>query len=251
MKKILIIVIIVIIVLAIFLITRSKKDYKRDDYKRSSHNEHKEKSHNTYKSKDTFEVKGFSKGYDGDFNKKAVEAANKKYSKVTLNTKYSVKGSSNIQGATNCEYVRDIDGDTLVAKVNGKNETIRFYGIDTPEDVNPRIHCIEPYSIQAKDFVESKLKSGQTIKILFNDEKGKYGRSVGTIYYKNNNKWYSLNEALVANGLARVAYLNQNNKTINTNDLYTAQDNARSQKLNIWSIDGYTTRYGFNLAIFK
>lgn len=248
MRKILIIII-AIIGIIIFIKNKNKFDNNSNSSK-NQHNNHHKTSHDS-QGKDSFHVDGFSKGLDGDFNKKAVEAANRKYSKVTLNSHYKVKGIENIHGATNCEYVRDIDGDTLVARVNGQNESIRFYGIDTPEEVNPKINCIEPYSVQAKDFVESKLKSGQTIKILFNAEKGKYGRMVGTIYYKKNKYWYSLNEELVANGLARVAYLKQNNQTIDTSDLYSAQDSARSQKLNIWNIDGYVTRYGYNLAIFK
>ncbi|MGL4761059.1 MAG: thermonuclease family protein [Sarcina sp.] len=87
--------------------------------------------------------------------------------------------------------------------------------------------------------------------MLFNDSKGKYGREVGTIFYENNRKWYNLNEEEVANGLARIAYLEKNNETVNVKQYYKAEDSAKSQKLNIWSIPGYVTSYGYNLAIFK
>ncbi|EDT15784.1 TPA: hypothetical protein I9080_002120 [Clostridium perfringens] len=193
----------------------------------------------------------FDKGYDGKYNKAAVEDANKKHSKVILNKEFKVYGKENVDGATECKYIRDIDGDTIVVDLNGKKTTVRFFGVDTPEDVNPKIHCIEPYSVQAKDYVESKLQSGEIIKILFNDSKGKYGRSVGTIYYEENGKWYDLNEEEVANGLARIAYLDQNNTNIDTKELYAAEESAKNQKLNIWSIDGYATSRGYNLAVFN
>ncbi|HHQ4326832.1 TPA: thermonuclease family protein [Clostridium perfringens] len=193
----------------------------------------------------------FDKGYDGKYNKAAVERATKEHSKIVLNDNFEVYGKENVKGATDCKYIRDVDGDTIIVDVGGKKTTVRFFGVDTPEDVNPKIKCIEPYSVQAKDYVESKLQSGETIKVLFNDNKGKYGRSVGTIYYEENGKWYDLNEEEVANGLARIAYLDKNNNNIDTRALYAAEDSAKKQKLNIWSIDGYVTNRGYNLAIFK
>ncbi|WP_297523091.1 thermonuclease family protein [uncultured Clostridium sp.] len=246
---------------------RAKENYNNQSYSQQSnqgdknYSNHKENTNynnmdhkESHKSNNKYsEVDGvpFNKGYNNDYDKAAVEKANKEHSKVTLNNEFRVEGVENVRGATNCKYIRDIDGDTLVANVNGEKKTIRFFGVDTAEDVNPKIHCIEPYSIQGKEYVESKLEAGDNIKILFNESKGKYGREVGTIFYENNGKWYNLNEEEVANGLARIAYLNKNNATVNVNEYYKAEDSAKSQKLNIWSIPGYVTRYGYNLAIFK
>src|SRR3989338_678071 len=34
--------------------------------------------------------------------------------------------------------IKVVDGDTIVVEINGKNETIRLIGLDTPETVDPR-----------------------------------------------------------------------------------------------------------------
>ena len=41
-------------------------------------------------------------------------------------------------GRTNATVVRVVDGDTIVADVDGRQERVRFIGIDTPESVKPR-----------------------------------------------------------------------------------------------------------------
>lgn len=56
--------------------------------------------------------------------------------------------------------VKVIDGDTIAVSINGKNETVRVMGIDTPEVVDPRktIECL------------GKEASGKA-KIVFEDER--------------------------------------------------------------------------------
>lgn len=235
----------------------NKNINKATHHSKYTSSEYKDNDHSDKYS--TVDGVSFNKGYDGNYNRAAVEKANKEYSKVTLNKEFQVDGKRSVEGAVNCTYVRDVDGDTLIFRKQnsegqaiGKNTSMRFWGIDTPEDVNPKLKkLIEPFSLQSVEYVKSKLKEGSTIKILFNKSKGKYGRDVGTVYYENNGEWYNLNLEEVANGLARIAYLKQNNSTIDTKEYYKAENSAKEQKLNIWSIQGYTTKLGYNLAIFK
>ncbi|MGL5415827.1 MAG: thermonuclease family protein [Clostridium sp.] len=165
--------------------------------------------------------------------------------KVTYNEKFKVKGVRSVDGIK-ATYLRDVDGDTIMAKVNNKEEKVRFLMMDTPETVKKGTP-VEPYGPQAKEFVKSKLSEGEQILLVTGrDEQDKYGRFLAYVYYKEGGEWYNLNEELVANGLARVAYVyDKKDKLLNL--MYSAEESAQEQKLNIWSIPNYVTNKGYNL----
>ncbi len=103
------------------------------------------------------------------------------------------------------------DGDTIRCDIDLgfsvwlKKQTIRLYGIDTPEIRGEE----RPDGLVAKDFVKSKLPAGSTILIeTFQDKKGKYGRWLANIYYGTSQEEpVCLNEELVNEGYAeRVVY---------------------------------------------
>ena len=52
--------------------------------------------------------------------------------------------------------IRVIDGDTIKVEYNGKSETIRLIGVDTPETVHPR-KPVEPYGKEATVFTRNLL----------------------------------------------------------------------------------------------
>ena len=95
-----------------------------------------------------------------------------------------------------------IDGDTARFIVNGKEEKVRFLGIDTPESTN----YIEDYGVEASNYTCNMLKNANDIYIEFdnNSEKyDKYDRLLGYVFVDNNN----LGELLLSNGLAEVKYI--------------------------------------------
>ena len=49
--------------------------------------------------------------------------------------------------------LRCVDGDTIVIELNGKEETIRLCGVDTPETVHPS-KPVEPGGVEASDFTK-------------------------------------------------------------------------------------------------
>ena len=123
-----------------------------------------------------------------------------------------------------------IDGDT--ASFNYKDEVIkvRFLAIDTPELKDDSKRIIK-YGNEAKDFTCEKLKRAKKITIEFdnnNDITDKYGRYLGWIFVDDN----LLQEEIVKNGYAKVAYLYGDYKYTDT--LLKAEKNAKSKKLNIW-----------------
>ncbi len=58
-----------------------------------------------------------------------------------------------------------------------------------------------------------------------------------------------LNEKLISNGYARVGYIYSQKRHLD--DLYKAQDYAKSHKLNIWSVDGYVTDNGYDVDAYN
>jgi len=109
----------------------------------------------------------------------------------------------------NCKIVRVIDGDSILIDIDLgfshwiHNESIRLYGIDTPE-CRTRDAEEKAAGLLAKEFVEEALHVGGTYR-LQTKEKGKFGRYLGTIYLTEET---SINAALVKERLA-VPYFGQ------------------------------------------
>lgn len=134
------------------------------------------------------------------------------------------------------------DGDTIsVKRPNGEIESARLLLIDTPESVHPT-KPVQPFGIEASDYVKSMLKKGREIEIeIGNPEKDKYGRLLVYVWIDNVN----LNQHLIEKGYARVAYVYPPN-TKYLEEFQQAEDRARESMLGIWSISDYVTDKGFN-----
>jgi len=79
------------------------------------------------------------------------------------------------------QVTRVVDGDTIHAMVNGKDEAIRLIGVDTPETVKPNAP-IEPYGPEASSFTKAQL-TGKTIWIEMDvQERDKYGRMLAYVW---------------------------------------------------------------------
>jgi len=109
----------------------------------------------------------------------------------------------------NCKIVRVIDGDSIIIDIDLgfshwiHGESIRLYGVDTPE-CRTRDAEEKAAGLLAKEFVEEALHVGGTYR-LQTKEKGKFGRYLGTIYLTEET---SINAALVKERLA-VPYFGQ------------------------------------------
>ncbi|SFV03200.1 thermonuclease family protein [Alicyclobacillus macrosporangiidus] len=142
---------------------------------------------------------------------------------------------------------RNVDGDTLhVILPNGKEATVRMLLIDTPETVDPD-KPVEPYGPQASAFAKQKLPVGKHVFLeegVPGSQTDKYGRLLAYVYITPTDMY---NEDVVRAGLARVAYVYEPN-TQHLAALRRDEAYAKSQKLGIWSIPGYVTDDGYNLA---
>lgn len=131
-----------------------------------------------------------------------------------------------------------IDGDTARFIINGKEEKVRFLGIDTPESTNIQ----EEYGKEASNYTCDMLKSTDNIYLEYDinsDKRDKYNRVLGWIFVDNNN----LSELLLSKGYAEVKYIYGNYKYIE--DLCIAQYKAYKEKLGIWNISNYRYEEGY------
>ena len=135
------------------------------------------------------------------------------------------------------ELVSCIDGDTAKFLIDGKEEKVRFLGIDTPESTN----YVETYGKEASEYTCNLLKNANEIYLEYDvnsDKRDKYNRVLAWIFVDNNN----LSELLLSSGYAEVKYIYGDYKYID--DLCNAQDNAYRNNLGIWSI-GYNYKNNY------
>lgn len=123
------------------------------------------------------------------------------------------------------EIIKITDGDTFVMDIDLgmsvwlRNQTIRLYGIDTPEVFGIKKGSQEwQKGMEASDFVKKHIKTGEKVIIqTHKDEKGKYGRLLGEIFVnselfesdnisskirKINSNYVCINDILVEKGFA-------------------------------------------------
>ena len=101
--------------------------------------------------------------------------------------------------------VRVVDGDTIVARVDGQDEYVRYIGVDTPETVKPDapVQCFGP---DASD-ENHRLVEGRTVRLTFDREvRDDYGRLLA---YVHTGKRF-VNAELVRDGYARTLAIEPN-----------------------------------------
>ncbi|CPL82603.1 Staphylococcal nuclease [Staphylococcus aureus] len=115
----------------------------------------------------------------------------------------------------------------------GQPMTFRLLLVDTPETKHPK-KGVEKYGPEASAFTKKMVENAKKIEVEF--DKGqrtdKYGRGLAYIYADGK----MVNEALVRQGLAKVAYVYKPNNT-HEQLLRKSEAQAKKEKLNIWSED--------------
>ncbi len=98
------------------------------------------------------------------------------------------------------ELVRVIDGDTVVLNIDlgfdtwMHEQTIRLYGIDTPEMTGEEREDGE----KAKEWLQERLYGSEIVLQSIQDKKGSFGRWLGILFTNGEN----VNDEIVAAGLA-------------------------------------------------
>ncbi len=124
-----------------------------------------------------------------------------------------------------------VDGDTAKVILNKEKIKIRFLAIDTPETKHPT-KGEEPYGKEASNYTCNSLKNASKIEIEYDensDKLDKYNRHLVWVFTDNE----LLQEKLIENGLAKVAYLYDDYKY--TSILKSKELIAKTKKVGIWN----------------
>lgn len=158
-------------------------------------------------------------------------------------TTFLKPSGSNNQVVTNgtVKYVRSTDGDTAVMSINGKDEKVRFLLIDTPETVKENTP-VQPFGKEASQRTKELLTNAKTVTLEHEpgETKDDYDRVLAYVFVDGK----MLQETLVEEGLARVAFFEKDEKYYQ--HLLKVQESAKNKKIGIWSKEGYVTNRGFN-----
>ncbi len=124
-----------------------------------------------------------------------------------------------------------IDGDTITINLDGKSETIRMIGIDTPETVDPR-KTVQCFGKEASDKAK-ELLTGKKIRIEKDPSQGerdKYGRLLA---YVSREDGLFFNKYMVEQGYAHEYTYNAPYKY--QAEFKVAQATAEAQKKGLWA----------------
>ncbi len=130
------------------------------------------------------------------------------------------------------EVIAVIDGDTIIVMLDGREETVRYIGIDTPEP--RREGKPECGSHEATEFNRT-LVEGEIVRLVADTEdRDRYDRLLRYVYVGEGNDEVFVNAALLQAGVATPL-------TIAPNDTYAHEferlaTDARSTKVGNWSL---------------
>ena len=189
-------------------------------------------------------------------NQTQIKDSTSSNSQVTVESNSSYQSASKEvpKGSVKATVERVVDGDTMKLKLDKTKEvvTLRLLLVDTPESVKKGVDP-QQYSIEASNFAKNTLKAGDTVYIEYDegDKTDKYDRHLGYLWYysNDNSNWQMFNETLISQGYARVGYIYSQKRHLD--EFYKAQDYAKSNKLNIWSVDGYVTDRGYDVDAYN
>lgn len=143
------------------------------------------------------------------------------------------------------ELVKTIDGDTIKIMYEGKETNVRYLLIDTPETKHPRLGK-QPFGEEAKRRNQELMNSGKLeIEFDIGQKYDKYDRLLAYIYIDGE----SVQEKLLSEGLARVAYVYPPN-TRHLDEYEKVQNEAKKKGIGIWTLEDYATDRGFDSSTY-
>lgn len=112
----------------------------------------------------------------------------------------SVATSTEEAGDGAATVSRVVDGDTVLLRLAGREESVRLLGIDTPETVKPRTP-VQCFGREATDRTKALLPGGTAVRVVRDAElRDDYGRLLAYVYRRSDGLFVNL--ALVEDGFA-------------------------------------------------
>lgn len=129
------------------------------------------------------------------------------------------------------EVVRVIDGDTLVALIDGEETTVRLLNVDTPETKHPdeEVQCLGP---EATEFLAERLPAGTEIALEYDEERlDRYDRTLAAVYESES----LINAEIAAAGLGIPVYFAPNDRFLPA--VEEASLDARKNQVGLFSAE--------------
>lgn len=144
---------------------------------------------------------------------------------------------------TEAEFVRVVDGDTIVINLNGLEEKVRLIGIDTPEsrfnrrsqlqekELGKSAEAVVDLGRQAKEFTKSMLSGVSKVYLEFDvQQRDKYGRLLAYVYLPDGRM---LNREIICGGYAMPLTIPPNVKY--EGEFRECFNRAREEKKGLWN----------------
>lgn len=166
-----------------------------------------------------------------DVDDLATRAAPSPTSVVIAPTPSRPTGGTDMERAT---VRRVVDGDTIIVNIRGREERLRYIGIDTPESVQPDTP-VECYGREAAD-ANARLVAGRTVYLERDvSDRDRYGRLLRYVYVDDPASGGRLfvNLELVAQGYAYAATFPPDVRHAST--FREAEREARDAGRGLWS----------------
>lgn len=147
------------------------------------------------------------------------------------------------------KVIKVIDGDTFVVNTGAK---IRLLSVNSPETGRDNQKAM-PYGDAAKKFATISLL-GKPIYLTYDvQKKDKYGRTLAYAFLENPDKGGNVenimfNAILIKQGLAQTYASQPNTKYLN--DLRKLQQEAKRQRIGMWSLDRYKDEVTSSQKVF-
>ena len=140
-------------------------------------------------------------------------------------------GAPSPQPAGTAAVERVVDGDTIIVRVSGRRERVRFIGMDTPESVKPNTP-VQCFALAASNRTKSLLPAGTAVRMVGDvEQRDTYKRLLAYVYRAKDNLFVNL--SLVHDGYA-VPYTFPPN-VAHTSEFVAAAADARDAGRGLWS----------------
>ena len=136
-------------------------------------------------------------------------------------------------GLEEVKVLRVVDGDTIIVLRDGREERLRYIGIDAPESVDPD-RPTECYGPESKE-ENTRLVSGEDVFLEADEEeRDRFGRLLRYVYISGpDSNLVMVNEALVAKGFAEAGSFPPNERY--SDELFAAERLAQASGAGLWS----------------
>lgn len=133
-----------------------------------------------------------------------------------------------------------VDGDTIHVSIDGRDETVRLIGVDTPETHHPT-QPVQPYGVEAEKFTRSQLEGRAVYLEKDVQERDKYGRLLAYVWtdkptelsdHEVRTKMF--NARLLLDGYAQLLTIPPNVKYVDY--FRTYQTEAREGNKGLWAL---------------